>query len=122
MNGQFKLAAENYQMALLFDTDSSFLYGAYLFLGVLYEKANLAEQAQTQYLKAVYFFETKKHKFARLFKKSNDEDYALSLFLSGNTKKWKSLLDNYYYKNLLEKYIGKSRDEILKIYFNPYEF
>jgi tetratricopeptide (TPR) repeat protein len=120
MMKRFSEAAENYQKALLLDKDSSYLFGAYLFLGVLYEKANMPTQARLQYLKAVYFFENKKKKSDKFFADVNKIDYALALKLSGNNGAWDKLLDDPFYKKRLDIYIGKTREEILEIYFQPF--
>ena len=120
MMEDFPKAAKSYQTALLLDTDSSYLLGAYLFLGVLYEKAKMLTQAETQYQKAVNFFETKKHKLEKYFERTNKEDYALSLFLSGNINAWNKLIKEFPYKDWLKQYFGKSRKEVLEIYFAPY--
>lgn len=120
MMKRFSEAAENYQKALLLDKDSSYLFGAYLFLGVLYEKAKMQTQARLQYLKAVYFFETKKKKSDKFFADVNKIDYALALKLSGNNEAWDKLLDEPFYKKNLDVYIGKTREEVLEIYFQPF--
>lgn len=120
MMKRFSEAAENYQKALLLDTDGSYLFGAYLFLGVLYEKANKPIQAQAQYLKAVYFFENKKEKNDKFFADVNRLDYALALKLSGNNDAWDKLLNEPFYKNSLAAYVGKTREQILEIYFQPF--
>ena len=113
-------AALNYQKALLLDKDRSFLNGAYLFLGVLYEKAGLRVHAQTQYLKAIYFFEHRKRNDDKYFANVNKIDYAIALKLSGNEKVWEKLLDEPFYQRLRLVYIGKSRDEILEMYFKQF--
>ncbi|HEV8270170.1 MAG TPA: hypothetical protein VGQ04_02630 [Chitinophagaceae bacterium] len=120
MSKNYYQAAISYQKALVLDEDHSFLHGAYLMVGILYEKAGMRTHAQTYYLKAIYFFETKKRKDDKFFEVSNKEDYAVSLKLSGNDQEFERLLDEPFYKSLLQRYIGKNRSEVLEIFFKPF--
>ena len=120
MSKNYYQAALIYQKALLMDEDHRFLNGAYLMLGVLYEKAGLRVQAQIQYLRAIYFLETRKRKDDKLFLVPNKIDYVTAIILSGNDKEIKKISDDPFYKSYLEPYIGKSRNEVLEIFFKPF--
>ena len=126
MKEDYFQAAVNYQKAMSLDKDSSFLRGAYLQLGVLYEKAGYLEEAQSNYIKAIYLFENVKRENDRFFEYPNRIDYATVLILSGNDKKWNQLMadpifSTLPYSTLREKYNGKTRTEILEIYWEPFK-
>jgi tetratricopeptide (TPR) repeat protein len=120
MKNNFIAAAKDYQKAILLDSDSSFLFGAYLHLGILYEKAGLLDKAQSEYLRAVYFFENKTHKLQKYFEMSNNQDYTLSLLLSGKIVSMEKVVGNKTIKEWLKPYLGKTRESIIEIYFEPF--
>lgn len=117
---RFREAAENQQKSLLLVQNDIDFFGTYLLLGILYEKANMPTQAQLQYLKTVYFFEHRKGKENIYSEVSNKIDYTIALKLSRNDSAWEKLLSNPQYKSLRERYSGKSREEVLEIYFKPF--
>ena len=119
-NKRFYEAAIYYKRALLADTDSSKSFGAYFFLGLLYEKAGLFEEAKSQYTMAVYLFENKINRHERLFAPDKRVEYPLSVLLSGDLDKWNRLIKEDNYKIACEIYCGKSRQEIIERCFNLY--
>jgi len=120
MLGRYSEAATNYERAIVLNNDSSFLFGAHLILGILNEKAGLTRKAQAEYSKAIYLFETKKRPNDRPFEDINRTDYAIALCLSGNETAWKKILNESSHREELQKYVGKSRKEVLDIYFKEY--
>jgi len=110
-----------FRRAMSFDKDSSYLKGAYLFLGVLYEKADLIDEAQKQYLKAINLFENNKREDDRFFENVNAMDYAVALKLSGIEKKWEGLMNEPRFSQFHELHKGKSREEVLKSYWDQYD-
>lgn len=120
MKKDFLAAANAYQTAILLDDDSSFLFGAYLHLGVLYEMAGILDKAQSQYLKAVYLFENKANKLHKYFEMQDNMDYSLALLLSGKLDSFEKIIGKKPAKEWLAKYLGKSRQEVIEIYFSEY--
>jgi tetratricopeptide (TPR) repeat protein len=119
MQKRYAEAAENYKRAIWLNKDTSFFFGAYLVLGILFEKSNQLEEAKANYLKAVNLFEAKKL-LDRFYPNIDKEDYAVALCLSKNKAKWERLLKEPSYADLLRKYLGKSRREVLNIYFQKF--
>jgi tetratricopeptide (TPR) repeat protein len=118
---RFIEAATDYQRALLLDRDQSYSFGAYVFLGVLYEKAKLRDKAQAQYQKSVYFFEHRRRRNDKLFEPYDRMDYVLALLLSGNQVPWDILDNGPLFREFREKYYGKSRENIIAAYLEVYE-
>jgi len=114
-------AALAYEQAIVIDRDSSHLKGAYLFLGVLYEKAGNRDEAQKQYLTAIYLLETNKRKNDRFFEPSNIVDYAVALKLSGLDKKWEGFMSDPRFDKYHGMFKGRSRTEVLKKYWGQYD-
>jgi len=112
-------AAENYKRALWLNRDTSFFFGAYLVFGVLLEKSYQLQEAKVNYLKAIKLFEAKKQ-LDKFYPNVDREDYAVAVCLSGNKTKWRQLLKDPSYIDLLKKYRRKSRVEVRDTYFQKY--
>lgn len=121
MKKDYYSAALVYRRAMSLDTDSSYLKGAYLFLGILFEKAGLCEEAQKQYLQAIYLFENVKRSNDRFFESTNVIDYSVALKLSGIEKKWEGLMSNPRFNKFHELYKGQSREEVLEKFWKEYD-
>ena len=121
MKRDYHNAALFYKRAMSLDTDSSWLKGAHLFLGVLYEKAGNCEEAQRHYLKAIYLFENVKRQNDRFFEHSNIIDYAVALKLSGIEKEWEGLMSEPRFNKYHELYKGQSREEVLDKFWKEYD-
>jgi tetratricopeptide (TPR) repeat protein len=121
MKKDYYSAALCYRQAMSLDKDSSYLKGADLFLGVLYEKAGFRDEAQKYYLKAIDLFENYIRKDDRFFENSNGIDYALALILSGTKKGWKGLMSSSKFDKYKELYKEKSREQVLEVYWNKYD-
>jgi tetratricopeptide (TPR) repeat protein len=121
MKKDYYAAALCYRRAMTLDKDSSYLKGAHLFLGVLYEKAGFRDKAQNYYLKAIELFENYKRKDDRFFENSNGINYAVALILSGTQRGWKGLMSSSKFDRYKELYKGKSREQVLEAYWKEYD-
>ncbi|HEX7845647.1 MAG TPA: hypothetical protein VF476_07560 [Chitinophagaceae bacterium] len=121
MKKDYYAAAICYQRAMFLDKDSSYLKGAYLFLGVLNEKAGLPNEAQKYYLRAIDLFENYRRKDDHLFEVSNAIDYAVALILSGSKREWKGLMSGSNFDKYKELYKEKSRRQVLEAYWKEYD-
>lgn len=114
-------AAANFQKSMTLDKDSSYLKGAYVFLGVLYEKAGHLNEAQKNYKQAVFLFENNSRKDDRIFEFPNILDYVTALKLLGIIKKWEGLMSHPGFAKYHDMYKEKSRDEVLAKYWAEYD-
>src|SRR5688500_6273614 len=99
--GRFAEAAETYKEWIIIElsTDSSILLvGAYVHLGMLYDKADMFTQAKEQYIRAINTFESG-YKALKQFEREEEVEYVMAFGLLGDTKNWKKKL-----KPLIEKY------------------
>ena len=64
--------------------------------------------------------ETKKRKDDEFFEVPNKQDYITAIILSGNDRQIKKILDDPIYKHYFDPYLGKSRKEVLEMFFNPF--
>ncbi len=121
MSRNYYASAQCYQKAMALDRDSSFLKGANLFLGVLYEKAGFRDEAQKHYLKAIDLLENHKRKDDRFFETSNGIDYAVALILSGKVKGWIGLMSSNKFDRYKDLYKGKTRSEVFETCWKEYD-
>lgn len=121
MSKNYYASALCYQRAMTLDRDSSYLKGANLFLGVLYEKAGLRDEAQKHYLKAIELFENYKRKDDRFFEATNGIDYAVALILSGKDKGWTGLMNSNKFDRYKDLHKGKTRTEVFETYWKEYD-
>jgi tetratricopeptide (TPR) repeat protein len=110
-----------FQKAMTLNRDSSYLKGADLFLGVLYEKAGFRDEAQKHYLKAIDLFENFERIDDRFFETSNGIDYAVALILSGKKKDWTGLMSSNKFDRYKDLYKGKTRAEVFETYWKEYD-
>lgn len=98
-----------------------FLIGAYVLLGMLYDKAEMFEHAKEQYQLAIVTWE-RGYQPPR-FDKTEEIEYAFAFGLLGDTTNWKEKLAELikkYPSSNYQQFETKSRQELLEHHFNPY--
>jgi len=98
-----------------------FLIGAYVLLGMLYEKANMRKQAKDQYSKAINTFEN--GYTPPRFDKTEETEYVFAFGLLGDKKNWKKKLaelEKKYPSQNYKKLQSMTRQELLELHFSPY--
>jgi tetratricopeptide (TPR) repeat protein len=117
---RYSEAAETYKKKMSVK-QPDFLIGAYVLLGMLYDKANMRKEAKRQYLNAIRTYEN--GYIPPRFDKTEEYEYVFAFGLLRDKKNWKAKLaenakkrpsDNY---QTLEK---KTRKELLELHFSPY--
>jgi tetratricopeptide (TPR) repeat protein len=98
-----------------------FLIGAYVLLGMLYDKAGMFNEAKEQYLLAVKTWENGYQ--PPRFDKTEEMEYVFAFGLLGDTRKWKrklAELSKKYPSSNYQQFESKSRQELLEHHFSPY--
>ena len=123
--GRFAEAAETYKKWIIIEllTDSSILLvGAYVHLGMLYDKADMFIQAKEQYIKAINTFESD-YKAIKQFEGEEEVEYVMAFGLLGDSKNWKKklmpLVEKYKLWDL-SKLENVTRKQLLETRFAPY--
>jgi tetratricopeptide (TPR) repeat protein len=117
---RFSSAAETYKNAIRIKKPD-FLIGAYVLLGMLYDKAGNRKEAKEQYLLAIKTWEN--GYTPPRFDKWEEIEYFIAFGLLRDKNKWKKKLlelqKNYPAMNK-PNYEQMSRKELLEHHFNPY--
>jgi tetratricopeptide (TPR) repeat protein len=105
-------------------TDSSILLvGAYVHLGMLYDKAGMFNPAKKAYNKAITTYENGIYQPRKNFQREEEVEYVIAFGLSGDSTSWKSkleiLIEKYKLVDL-RKLKESSRSELLEKRFAPY--
>lgn len=98
-----------------------FLIGAYVLLGMLYDKAGIFSEAKQQYSLAIKTWENGYQ--PPRFDKTEEMEYVFAFGLLGDTKKWKKKLaelSKKYPSTDCKQIANKSRLELLEHHFSPY--
>jgi tetratricopeptide (TPR) repeat protein len=98
-----------------------FLIGAYVLLGMLYDKAGMFNEAKEQYLLAIKTWENCYQ--SPQFDKTEEIEYVFAFGLLGDIKKWKeklSELSKKYPSSNYKQFESMSRQELLEHHFSPF--
>ena len=117
---RYKESAETYKKYISVDTNILRI-GAYVLLGMLYDKADMFDEAKEQYLTAIRTYENG-YRPLRQFVEIEEFEYVLAFGLAGSDK-WKEKLGdvinkhpNAGFKNLA----NMTRKELLEHHFKQY--
>jgi tetratricopeptide (TPR) repeat protein len=113
-------AAETYKKYMEFERPD-FLVGAYVLVGMLYDKAGMFNEAKEQYLLAIKTWENGNQ--PSRFDQTEKIEYVFALGLLGDTKKWKEKLSeliNKYPSLNYKQFESMSRQELLEFHFSPF--
>ncbi len=114
-------AAETYKKWIPLEKNV-LLVGAYVFIGMLYDKADMFDQAKEQYLKAIKTYKNS-YKPIATFQNVEEIEYVFAFGLLGNTKKWKEKLADLtkrYPSSKYQQFEKMSRKELLEFHFEPF--
>jgi tetratricopeptide (TPR) repeat protein len=114
-------AAETYKKWMTLEKNV-LLVGAYVFLGMLYDKADIHDQAKEQYIKAIKTYE-KGYKPIATFENVEEIEYVFAFGLLSDTEKWRQKLAGLikkYPSSNYERFEKMSRKELLEFHFEPF--
>lgn len=117
---RYKEAAETYKKKMTVKRPD-FLIGAYVLLGMLYDKAGMLSEAKEQYSLAIMNWENGYQ--PPRFDKTEEMEYVFAFGLFGDTRKWKkklAALSKKYPSIDYKQFANKSRQELLEHHFSPY--
>jgi tetratricopeptide (TPR) repeat protein len=117
---RFSAAAETYKKSMNVKKPD-FLVGAYVLLGMLYDKAGMFEEAKKQYRLAIKTWENGYQ--PPRFDKTEEQEYVFAFGLLGDTKNWKQKLaelSKKYSSSNYQQFENKSRQELLEHHFSPF--
>ena len=118
---EYAEAASTYKKMISFSGDDLLKVGAYVFLGMLYDKAEMPVQAKDQYTSAISFWENGyvPHK---QFREYEESEYILALAMLEEKDKIKKIVSDakeYRYQRYLE-WLFKTPKELLDLHFKEY--
>jgi len=117
---RFSAAADTYKKSMHVKKPD-FLIGAYVLLGMLYDKAGMFKEAKEQYQLAIKTWENGYQ--PPRFDKTEEQEYVFAFGLLGDTKKWKEKLaelSKKYPSLNYQQLESKPRKELLEHHFSPF--
>ncbi len=121
--GEFADAAKAYKKRIALSGEDLLKVGAFVKLGMLYDKAGMPKESKKQYISAIKLWENG-YIPLKQFRHYEETEYLYALAFLGNRKKLKKVLEEYAkkhpYENQLEL-LNKSKQELLKIHFEEYQ-
>lgn len=114
-------AAATYKKWITVDSNK-LLVGAYVLLGMLYDKAGMISQAKEQYTNAIKTYESD-YQSPATFERTEEIEYAFAFGLLGDIKRWKEKLAEFikkYPSSNYDQFQNMSRKELLEFHFSPF--
>lgn len=118
---RYSEAAETYKKWMLIEKNV-LLVGARVFVGMLYDKADMPEQAKEQYLEAIETYENC-YKPISTVENVEEIEYVFAFGLLGDTEKWKEKLAGLikkYPSSNYQRFEKMTKKELLEFHFEPF--